>query len=399
MRINLRARYVLVLLLLAAAASIAEGESDQFTPVVVSPLTPGTQAFLGTDNRIHVVYELVLTNTNPTEATLQKVEAIDAADPSRVVATWQGKSLVDDLRLLIKALAGSPEIPFNQTRLLLLHLSFPKDAAIPPQILHRITLLGGNPGPPSKTATAFTYTAARFSIGTDLPIISPPLAGKGWVAINGCCDIGPAHRSTVFPINGTLYFAQRFAIDWMKLDDAGHLVNGDEGDVHSYVDYGADVLAVADGTVVSTLNDLMDQKPGSLPDPSTIILERVDGNHIVLDLGHGVFAFYAHLQKGSVNVSIGDHVKRGQLLAKLGNTGNTSAPHLHIHLMDGPSVIGSNGIPYVIDSFQYDGQVSQQKFAASTSLAGNWGGNRLATPNPRQNEFPMALSIVDFGPK
>ncbi len=398
MKINMRARCLLALLLLMLT-TIATAQPDQFTPVVVSPLTPGTEAFLGTDNRLHVVYELVLTNTNPTEATLQKVEAVDAADPSRVLATWQGKDLVDDLRLLMKAPAGTPEIPFNQTRLLLLNISFPKDASIPSQILHRITLLGGNPGPPSKTATAFTYTAARFSIGTNLPVISPPLAGRGWVAVNGCCEIGPAHRASVFPINGILYFAQRFAIDWMKLDDAGRFFNGDETDVHSYVGYGANVLAVADGTVISTLNDLEDQKPGSLPDPKTITLENVDGNHIVLDLGHGVYAFYAHLQKGSITVSVGNHVKRGQVLAKLGNTGNTSAPHLHIHLMDGPSVIGSNGIPYLIDSFGYDGQISREKFAAAPSLAGTWGANRLATPNQRQNEFPMDLAIIDFGSK
>jgi Peptidase family M23 len=398
MKINLRTGCVLALLLVAFS-SLAKAESEQFTPVIVSPLTSGTQAFLGTDNRKHVVYELVLTNTNPTEATVQKVEALDAADSSRVLATWQGKDLADDLRLLSKAPAGTPEIPFNQTRLLLLHLSFPNDASIPSQIVHRITLLGGVPGPPSETPTAFTYTVARFSIATTVPIISPPLAGKGWVAVNGCCEIGPAHRSTVFPINGALYFAQRFAIDWMKLDEAGHLLNGDEADVHSYVGYGANVLAVADGTVVSTLNDLEDQKPGTLPDPKTITLENVDGNHVVLDLGNGVFAFYAHLQKGSVNVSVGDHVKRGQILAKLGNTGNTSAPHLHIHLMDGPSVIGSNGIPYVIDSFAYDGQVSREKFASAPSLAGKWGENRLATPNPRQDEFPMDLTIIDFGSK
>ena len=386
-------------LLLVTSLPRANAQSEQFTPVIVSPLTPGTQAFLGTDNRKHVVYELVLTNTNPTEATLQKVEAVDAADPTHVLATWQGSDLANDLRLLNKASAGSPEIPFNHTRLLLLHLSFASDAPIPSQIVHRVTLLAGMPGPPSDKPSPFTYTVARFSIGTNPPIVAPPLAGKGWVAINGCCEIGPAHRSAVFPINGTMYFAQRFAIDWMKLDEAGHLFNGDEADVRSYPGYGADVLAIADGTVVGTLNDLDDQKPGTLPDPKTITLENVDGNHIVLDLGNGVFAFYAHLQKGSVNVSVGDHVKRGQVLAKLGNTGNTSAPHLHIHLMDSPSVIGSNGIPYVIDAFAYDGQVSHDKFAAAPSLAGTWGENRLTHPNPRHDEFPMDLTIIDFGAK
>ena len=65
-------------------------------------------------------------------------------------------------------------------------------------------------------------------------------------------------------------------------------------------------MAVADGTVVDTLNDLDDQKPGTLPDPSTINMQNVDGNHIVIDLGDGVYAFYAHLRKNSVLVSVGD---------------------------------------------------------------------------------------------
>lgn len=82
-----------------------------------------------------------------------------------------------------------------------------------------------------------------------------------------------------------------------------------------YTAYGARILAVADGTVVSTL-----------PDPSTITLDTVDGNHVVLDLGS--FAFYAHMQPGSVRVKPGQHVRRGDVLGLLGNTGSTSAPHV-----------------------------------------------------------------------
>ena len=121
-------------------------------------------------------------------------------------------------------------------------------------------------------------------------------------------------------------FGQRFAIDWMRLDDKGRLLNGAEPDLHSYAAYGADVIAVTDGKVVAILDKLKEQTPGTLPDMSTITLENIDGNHVILDLGGGAFAFYAHLQPGSIGVSIGEHVKRGQVLGKLGNTGNTSAP-------------------------------------------------------------------------
>ena len=260
-----------------------------------------------------------------------------------------------------------------------------------------MTLMGaGSPARKPAAPVARNYIVAKLTVGTNPPVISPPLAGTGWVAVNGCCETGGAHRSTGLPVNGAIHFAQRFAIDWMKLDAEGHLVHGDPADVHSYACYGADVLAVADGTVVSTLNTLDDQKPGSLPDPKTINIQNVDGNHVVLDLGNGVYAFYAHLQKGSIKVSPGDAVKRGQVLGRLGNTGNSSGPHLHFHLMDGPWVLGSSGIPYVIDSFEYDGEISEQKFAASPGVEGDWGEGRLATPALRHNEFPMDLAIIDF---
>ncbi|MBV9442503.1 MAG: M23 family metallopeptidase, partial [Acidobacteriaceae bacterium] len=165
---------------------------------------------------------------------------------------------------------------------------------------------------------------------------------------------------------------------------------------HSYPDYGADILAVRDGTVVETLDTLDNQVPGSLPDPKTVNVQNVDGNHIVLDLGNGFFAFYAHLQKHSILVKRGQHVKRGQILAKLGNTGNTSGPHLHFHIMDSPSVLGSNGLPYVIDSFAFDGQVSAAKFAAAPGVEGEWGEGRLRTSSPRERQFPLNLNIIDF---
>ena len=101
-----------------------------------------------------------------------------------------------------------------------------------------------------------------------------------------------------------------------------------------------------------------------------ITVETVDGNHIVQDIGGGVYAFYAHLQKGSLLVKPGDKVTKGQVIAKLGNTGNSDASHMHFHLMNGPSVLGSDGVPYVIDTFDYDGQVPVEDILAHRRLPG-----------------------------
>jgi hypothetical protein len=385
---------VLVLLTLSLSAALAQ---DQFTPVLVSTFTPTTGAFLGTDLKQHVVYELQLTNANPTPATLQKIEVLDASDPSHVLASYEGTGLLARLRTFGKTPVTSPEITFGNGLVFLLHLEFDQGATVPGHLIHRISVLGGAvPAPTPQTPVQLHYTVAPVTVLAKVPVIGPPLHGNGWVALNGCCETGGAHRSSSLTVNGGLFFAQRFAIDWMRLDDKGRLVSGDDGDVHSYTDYGAEVLAVADGKVVSTLKDLQDQKPGTLPDISTITIENVDGNHVILDLGNGVFAFYAHMQKDSITVSPGDHVKRGQVLGKLGNTGNTSGPHLHFHLMDSPSTLGSNGLPYVIDSFAFDGEIPAAKFNAADKLDGSWDEGKLATPSPRHDQFPMDLAIINF---
>jgi len=385
---------VALLLLSSSVMGVAE---DHFTPLVVSALNGNTQLFTGTDGRGHVVYELIMTNANATPATLQKVEVVSAADPGRPLATFQGGELLAHLHSPDHTVVANPRIESNATRVFLIDLALPVGAAVPERLVHRLTLLGGGtPAAQPQQPVALEYLAAPLALSAKVPKIGPPLKGKDWVVFNGCCEPAGAHRGSSLPVNGGLYFAQRFAIDWMRLDEAGRLVKGNPADVHSWTSYDSDVLAVADGRVVDIQQDLDDQVPGSLPDPKTITLANVDGNHIVLDLGNGVFAFYAHLRRDSIKVVPGQHVKRGQVLAKLGNTGNTSAPHLHFHLMDGTSVLGSNGIPYVIDKFEYAGEIPAAKFAASNGMEGSWNQGLLRSPNVRQAQFPLALAIVDF---
>ncbi|HZD44793.1 MAG TPA: M23 family metallopeptidase [Acidobacteriaceae bacterium] len=364
---------------------------------MVSSLTRTTEPVLATDGKYHVVYELVVMNSRPTPATLKKIEVLDAgkpaSDPSAVLATYEHDALLSRLRTLASAPASSPELEFNGTRLFLVDLTFDTRAQVPGRLLHRFAVMGApSPAPMPVTPVALSYTVAPLDLHQQLLEIGPPLAGKRWVVFNGCCELAGAHRGSGLPVNGGIYFAQRFAIDWLQLDESGRLVHGDPADVHSYADYDADVLAVADGTVVAMLDTLDDQPPGKLPDVNTMTLANVDGNHVVQDLGGGVYAFYAHMRKKSILVAVGQHVKRGQVLGKLGNTGNTSAPHLHFHLMDGPSVLGSNGIPYVIDSFALAGKVPE----TADTLEGSWSAGLFPNASPRHDQFPLDLDVVDF---
>jgi len=393
----MRSTCTALLLLAAAVAAHAGTTADRFTPLVVSTLTDNVRPFPGTDGKTHLVYELVLTNASATPATIEKVEVVDESNSSNALASYSGADLLSRLRTVGAATVTTSTVEASGTRLLLIDFPLEPSTRVPPQLMHKVQLLG--PAIPSRQPqppAAMNYMAAPIKVYERLPKIGPPLAGDGWVAVNGCCDDIGVHRPGSLACNGSIYFAQRFAIDWMKLNEAGQLAEGDGTDVHQYPDYGADVLAVADGTVVDTLNTLDDQKPGTLPDPKTINMQNVDGNHIVIDLGDGVYAFYAHLQKGSVQVSPGDRVKRGQVLAKLGNTGNTSGPHLHFHLMEGASVLCSNGIPYTIDSFAMTGQISLPDFAKATGVEGDWSKGMFPASSPRQNQYPMDLNIVDF---
>jgi hypothetical protein len=173
-------------------------------------------------------------------------------------------------------------------------------------------------------------------IATDVPSLGAPLRGRGYVAGDGCCD-SIRHVRALLTLNGMFYLSQRFAIDWEQIDDEGRILRGDPRDPRSYHIYGRPALAVADGIVVASRNDLPDQLPGKLPDG--LPLDEADGNFTILDIGGGAYALYAHMQPGSVRVRAGDRVRRGDLIGDVGNSGNSQAPHLHFQMMDAPSAL------------------------------------------------------------
>jgi murein DD-endopeptidase MepM/ murein hydrolase activator NlpD len=159
--------------------------------------------------------------------------------------------------------------------------------------------------------------------------------------------------------------------------------------------HGDDVMAVASGRLVTAVYKYEDQIPGLLP--PGLPIEEADGNYVVLDLGGGNFGFYAHMIKGSITVKEGDFVTRGQVIGHLGNSGNTSAPHLHFHVIAGPSSLGSNGLPYVADGYELLAR------SASTEAFDNAEINGVPlemvpvpNPGPHTNDLYLDQSIVNF---
>lgn len=86
-------------------------------------------------------------------------------------------------------------------------------------------------------------------------VIGPPVKGKNWVALNGCCEPGWPHRTSLNSLNGKLNNSKRFAIDWKQLNNKGEFYTGDKMRNESYVDYGSTIYAVVDGTVVGLLDN------------------------------------------------------------------------------------------------------------------------------------------------
>ena len=394
------------------AGSVAGVEvPDAFTAITVSPIGNPPLPFLGTDGKYHVVYDLQLTNATQQPASLDAIDVVDGTDPKAVITSFSGTQLVDAnctfgdcnrLRGLPAGYIDSATIPAQESRVLFIDFTLDSRDDVPSALLHRLYVTGAN-SPAFGEPKAVDYLATPIAISTEtVPVISPPLSGEHWIALNGCCEPGFPHRSSVMSVNGKLNNSQRFAIDWKRTNDQGEFYSGDKTSNESYVDYGDDILAVADATVVSILDGMEANAPGVLPASNPelaakLTVENVDGNHVVLDLGDGVYAMYAHMISGSLKVKPGDKVKRGQVIGHLGNTGNANASHLHFQLMDGPSLLEADSLPYAFERFDFDGQVAPQQIAdADDYLSGTFLQGKLSRSEARTNELPLNLAIIDF---
>lgn len=314
--------------------------------VVAAPV-----AVPATDGRTHLAYELLLTNVLNQDVTVQTV-TVRGGDAS--LLSLSGAPLAQWTRLLGEAGKPTTTIGPAQTAAVWLDATV-APGNVPDRLEHAVTVALSRPTPPLLPAI-MTETVAAVPVQTRTPVsIDPPLRGPKWLDGNGCCEMTP-HRMALNPLDGQLWAAERFAIDWVQLDPSYRLLAGAPGKLTSYRYFGADVHAVADGPVVAVLDGLPEQTPGQTP--AGLALDQYVGNHVVQDLGDGNYALYAHLKAGSVKVQPGQRLKAGDVLGNLGNTGNSDAPHLHFHVMDGPDPLRSDGLPFVLRSFRLDAQTA-----------------------------------------
>jgi murein DD-endopeptidase MepM/ murein hydrolase activator NlpD len=332
----------------ASGADQASTPAAELTPVVGSVLYAPVP-FEGSDGRTHLVYELEVANFTSGRVVIDRMNVLDASSGDPVLrmdsAAVAGRLQPVGDRESAKALTAA------QAATLFLHVTLDSADDVPDTLVHQMTVTAAVAPPGSNP-----ITARIASVSVDerpLPVLGPPLTGERIVAADACCD-ATRHTRAILPINGHPFVAQRYATDYEQLDARGRIYTGARVDPRSYTIFGEEAIAVAEGTVVATREDLPEQTPGQFPE--NIPLDQADGNFVVLDLGDGFFANYAHLQPGSVRVEPGDRVERGDVLGLVGNTGNSVAPHLHFHVMDRPSPLAAQGLPYLVDSFTVTAQ-------------------------------------------
>ena len=176
-----------------------------------------------------------------------------------------------------------------------------------------------------------------------------------------------------------------FAIDWVRLQD-GKLFAGDGSQREDWFAFGAEVLAVADGTVVAVQEGHAEEVPLQ-PVAGVHAPGDYGGNSISIEIAPGVYAFYAHLQPDSITVEVGDQVTTGQVLGLLGNTGNSTAPHLHFGLNDDPDPLAAESLPMAFERWRLEGTIPPEVYLGADPNSGSagpdaTGRSRRADGNP-----------------
>jgi hypothetical protein len=374
----------------AAAAAPPRQDPDSFTPLAQDVLD-APWAVRGSDGRLHAVYEVRLINTTSLPWRVTSVTAHSATGRGRVLARWSGRRVRGVLRSLR---SGNDTRRVGPGEGALLHLTFStrSRSGMPSRLVHVLRL--ANPNPSNGAAARVVEVGSRTRVIRRPPaVLAPPLQGGRWVAADGCC-LARRHIRAFQPVGGGLFTAQRFAIDWERLGKNGRLWVGDDSVLANWEGYGQNILAVSDGTVVRAIDGLPDQVPGALPQGLDPL--QADGNAVFLRLRDGRIVMYAHMIPGSMTVKAGDRVVRGEILGRVGNSGNSSAPHLHLHVVDRNAIFAANGLPYVFSRFKVTGRVASTAAfnrAEATGAPARLGPVRTGR---RRNELALDQVIVTW---
>ncbi|SHG41876.1 Peptidase family M23 [Chryseolinea serpens] len=331
-------------LFLLCVASLAKALA-QSTPPAFNLRVLETPQPTVIDGKSMVYYELLLDNLLNDSLELKTLEVIQTSDHS-VVATFNR----DDLSRRYGSLDGTHKgrkgvLNPDGSGIIYLEIAL-KQADAGVHLIHRLEVDALNQAAAKRS---FSVEGGKIQHSKTSPVVlGTPLRGGPWVAIyEPSWERG--HRRVMFTTDGEQHIPGRFAIDFIMPDQQGQFSKGNSDSTRNWYGYGVPVLAASDGVVVATRIDFMESLTLSAhPDyPAS----KATGNYIAIAINNNRVVFYEHLQPGSITVKSGQRVKKGDVIAAIGFTGQTTGPHLHLHVADRNSPLGAEGVPFAIDAF------------------------------------------------
>jgi hypothetical protein len=347
------------------------------------------------EGRVGLAYELHIANYRDIDLTLLRLDVLPAGDTAHPLASLAGQDLLRCLRR-----PGKPADPADpavirggEFAVVFLWVGIDSARTVPQAIAHR-AVFQRRMGDGSRREYAVEGAAVPLPVRRPL-VLRPPLPPGRWLMANGPSMLG-GHRFSLQAIDGRPSDSQRFAADWMLLGADGRLARDGVGGNALWHGYGTPVLAVADAEVVEIRDGLPENAPLSSERAVPNRRETIGGNYVVLQLAADAFAFYAHLQPGSLRVAVGDRVRSGQVLGLIGNSGNSDAPHLHFHLTDTADPMSGEGIPFALDSFSILQTLSADSWEPMLQRNAPWRQPAGIRPRPRREEMPSGEAVVEF---
>jgi hypothetical protein len=185
-------------------------------------------------------------------------------------------------------------------------IEIPAATAPPATLTHRMVFsaLGAEGKTTDATLENFPVPVSHEPVLT----ISPPFHEGTWLAGDGPSNTAN-HRRAITAIDGHIYSAERFAIDWLKVGPNGDSRHDGSARNDNWWGWGEPVLAVADGEITEVADEFPDNTPRVLP---PVTLDNIGGNHVILKIAPNRYVCYAHLQHGSIKVRLHEHVHTGE---------------------------------------------------------------------------------------
>jgi len=388
LQFSLAPRLLLLIAFLAGACSAAAQTNDAAVEARI-PYSPGV--FEASDHLFHLAYELHLTNFYDTAGPLT-VKSLSVFEGSSTlpIVTFSKEGLMDLLNSDEMPKAGTDlVIPQGKRTVLFIWLTLPPGASLPQSLRHTIDFIDVD-----KKIHTLAGAVTRLNRRPVLEL-GAPLRGHTWFVDEGPGNPKSHHWGSVLALNGVVTIPQRFAIDFIGLNNIGHAVEAPADKLNQtsntqWIGFGAEVLAVRDAVVRDMRDGIADHAPLSpLSQPDDMTARGLYGNFIVLEIRPGIFAHYAHLQNGSIRVKIGQHVKKGDVLACLGDSGNAGGPHLHFQVTNKPTFEMSEGMPFVFSAFDLLGKTNE---GTMLDIASKFQGK----PTAEKNALPLDGDVVRF---